>query len=40
MTILMIVDWWKHYLEYDQFIIKTNHESSKYLLEQKIHTLM
>jgi len=40
MTILIIVDWWKHYLEYDQFIIKIDHESLKYLLEHKIHTPM
>ena len=27
-----------HYLEYDQFIIKINHEILKFLLEQKLHT--
>jgi hypothetical protein len=27
-----------HYLEYDQFIIKTDHEIIKFLLEQKLHT--
>jgi hypothetical protein len=27
-----------HYLEYDQFIIKTDHEIIKFLLEQKLYT--
>jgi len=38
MAILMVVERWRHYLEHDQFIIKTNYESLKELLHQKIHT--
>jgi len=40
LAILMAVDKWRHYLEQDQFIIQTNHESLIYLLDQKIHTLI
>jgi hypothetical protein len=32
------VEKWRHYLEQEQFIIQTDHESLKYLLDQKIHT--
>ena len=38
LVILMAVEKWRHYLEQMQFIIQTNHESLKYLLDQKIHT--
>ena len=38
MAILMAVERWRHYLEHNQFIIKTDHERLKFLLEQKIHT--
>jgi len=38
LAILMVVDKWRHYLEQDQFIIQTDHESLTYLLDQKIHT--
>ena len=38
LAILMAVDKWRHYLEQDQFIIQTDHESLTYLLDQKIHT--
>jgi hypothetical protein len=34
----MMVERWMHYLEYDQFIIKTDHEIIKFLLEQKLYT--
>lgn len=37
MAILMVVERWRHYLEHDQFIIKTNYKSLKYLLDKKIH---
>lgn len=40
LVILMAISKWRHYLEYDQFIIKTNNESLKYLLEQRIHNLL
>ena len=32
-AILMVVERWRHYLKYDHFIIKIDHESLKYLLE-------
>jgi hypothetical protein len=38
LAILMAVDKWWHYLEQDQFVIQTDHESLTYLLDQKIHT--
>ena len=34
----MVVERWRHYLKYDHFIIKIDHESLKYLLEQKIYS--
>nr|CAD1837746.1 unnamed protein product [Ananas comosus var. bracteatus] len=40
LTILMAVQKWKHYLSIRTFIIKTNHESLKHLLEQRISTPM
>jgi hypothetical protein len=38
LAILIAVEKWRHYLEQEQFIIQMNHESLKYLLDQKIHT--
>jgi len=38
LAILMAIDKWRHYLEQDHFVIQTDHESLKYLLDQKIHT--
>jgi len=39
LAILMAVHKWRHYLEQDQFIIQTDHESLTYLLDQKIQLL-
>ena len=38
LTILMVVDRWRHYLEGNRFIIKLDHESLKLLLLQKLQT--
>jgi len=36
LTVLMEMDRWRPYLEGGRFIIKTNHESLKHLLQQKL----
>ena len=38
MALVIVVERWRHYLEGGQFIIKTDHESLKFLLLQKLHT--
>lgn len=38
LTILMAVQKWKHYLSIRTFIIKTNHESLKHILEPNINS--
>jgi len=42
MTIIMVVEKWRHYLEYKkkQFIIRTNHENLKYLPDQKKYIVL
>lgn len=37
-AVLMPVDKWRHYLEVGRFIIKMDHESLKFLLQQKLQT--
>ncbi|XP_039062791.1 uncharacterized protein LOC120207396 [Hibiscus syriacus] len=38
LTILMAVSHWRHYLENEPFVIKTDHEPLKHLLEHKLTT--
>lgn len=38
LAMLMAIEKWRHYLEGGQFIIKTDHESLKFLLQQRLHT--
>lgn len=35
MVIFIVVERYVYYLKHDQFIIKTNHESLKFMLEKK-----
>ena len=38
LAVLMAVDKWRHYLEGGRFITKTDYESLKFLLQQKLQT--
>ena len=38
LVVLVAVDKWRHYLEGGHFIIKTNHNSLRNLLQQRLHT--
>ncbi|WMV29813.1 hypothetical protein MTR67_023198 [Solanum verrucosum] len=40
MSLLNDVDKWRHYLQYKHFVVKTDHHSLKYLLEQKVTTVV
>lgn len=37
-AVLMVVDKWRYYMEGNSFVIKTDHESLKFLTQQTIHT--
>ena len=37
-VVLVVVDRWRHYLENNPFIIRINHESLQFLLQQRLHT--
>lgn len=36
MALLCAVDKWRHYLQFKHFVVKTNHHSLKYLLDQRV----
>ena len=38
LAVLIAVGKWRHYLEVGRFVIKTNYESLKFLLQQKLQT--
>ncbi|XP_039056733.1 uncharacterized protein LOC120199783 [Hibiscus syriacus] len=40
LAILMAISYWRHYLESGSFVIKTDHEPLKHLLEQKLTTAL
>ena len=35
-ALLNAVDKWRHYLQFKHFVVKTDHHSLKYLLEQRV----
>lgn len=40
MVVIMAVQKWRYYLLGHKFVIKTDHEALKYLMEQKLTTLL
>lgn len=40
MALLRAIDKWRHYLQFKHFIVRTDHHSLKYLLEQKMTSAM
>ena len=36
-VVLIAVEKWRHYLEGNQFVMRTGHESLKFLLQQRLH---
>lgn len=38
MVLLNAVDKWRHYFQYKHFLVRTDHHSLKYLLEQRVTT--
>lgn len=38
LALLMAVSKWRHYLEHLPFVIKTDHQSLRYLLDQRLST--
>ncbi|PHT67810.1 hypothetical protein T459_27297 [Capsicum annuum] len=40
MVVLAVVDRWKHYFQGGHFIIRTDHQSLKYLVEQRVTILL
>ena len=38
MVVVIVAGRWRHYLERGQFIIRTDYESLKFLLQEKLHT--
>ena len=37
LAVLMAAERWRHYLEGEKFVIKTDHEILKFILQQRLH---
>ncbi|XP_075074900.1 uncharacterized protein LOC142162444 [Nicotiana tabacum] len=40
MALLNAMDKWRHYLQYKHFVVKTDHHNLKYLLEQRVTSVI